>query len=125
MQGRKCRRNRIRTGRGADGHGQDVVDEQRAAGYQAERHTEIFLGDNVCSPAGRIGIDGLPVRKDENQQQPQDGKGNGNRVPEGGEADRHQYQQNLLRAISHGGKGVRRQNGQCFQLGQLFFCQFR
>ena len=56
-------------GRDADGHRQDVVDQQRRPRDQARGLPDVLLGHDVGAAAARIGVDRLAVREGDDEQE--------------------------------------------------------
>ena len=79
---------RRHTGGDADRHGQHVVDEQRRRGDEGGRLSDVLLRDDVGAAAARVGMDGLPVREDDNGQNRGDDKGDRRRKGERADARR-------------------------------------
>ena len=94
-------------GRDADRDRQHVIDHERCGGDQARPDAEVGLGDGVGAAAGRVFVDDLLIRQREDRQQEHDGDADRNGIAQRGGPDQDQDQQDFLRRVGDGGKGVR------------------
>ena len=63
--------------------------------------------DDISAAALRIGVNGLTIAEDQNQQQTDNRSHNGQKVSVGQHAEyRDQNQENLLTGITYGGNGI-------------------
>ena len=76
------RDQRAHTGGDADGRVENVVDHQRRGGQQAGVGAEVLRRDRVAAAAVGVGVDGLQVGDEDNNQQADDGEANGYDVRE-------------------------------------------
>ena len=67
-------------GAGTDRHGENIADDQRTARHKAGGLPEVFVRDDVGAAALGIGVDGLAIAENEDQQQTDDGGDNGEKI---------------------------------------------
>jgi hypothetical protein len=94
------------TGRYRDRNGQDVVDEQGGGGDQGGVSVEVGPADGVGAAAVRIGVAGLPVRGDDDDEQQQNCRGDPGRQVQECEPAEAQHQQDLLGGVCVGRQRV-------------------
>ena len=110
------RRKRRGDGGDADGdahrHRQDVIDEQGRRGGQSGPLSQVLLGDDVGPSPGRVGVNRLPIRDGDDDQQAGDARRDGKSVAQGREATGREREQNLVGRVGHRRKGVGGEDGQ-------------
>ena len=122
---RKRRSDRRRTGAGTDRHGENIADDQRAAGHQTGRLAEVFMRDDIGAAALGVGVDGLAVAENENQQQTDDGGDNGQKIMIGQHPEhRDQNQKDLFPGIAHRGDCVTGEYGNAPEDVELLVSEF-
>ena len=97
----------------------DVVHHQRGAGEQAGTGAQVLAGDGVGAAIARIGLDGLPVGKEQDEQQDQDRDGDRHDLRQAGGAERQQDGQRRFRAVGGGGQRVQAHGRDALDLGDL------
>ena len=100
------------------GHGQDVVDEQRAGDGQPGLGAEVGGGDLVVAAAAGVGVHVLPVGGDDREHQHDDRDRDPGAEVVGRHARDGQDQQHLARRVGHGGQRVGGEDGQRDALGE-------
>ena len=94
---RERRGERGGAGGDRDRDGEDVVGEQRDAGDLRRQQAEVVAGDDVGAAGGRVGLDRLPVREDQEPSTTSSAIVIGTTSAERGDADgRHEDAEDLL-----------------------------
>ena len=115
---RKRRRERRDSGCDADGHGEDVVDQERRSRDERRQLTEVLFRDDVGAAAARVRMDRLAIRKDDDREDERDHQSNGARDAQRGRAGEDEHAHDFLGRVRHRRERVRRQDSQAGDLGQ-------
>ena len=82
QQGREGRSHRRGPRAGAYGHRQNIADDQRRAGRQPRDLPEILMRHDIGPATLRIGVDRLAIAEDQYQQQTDNRRHHGQKIPE-------------------------------------------
>ena len=119
VDGRSDGAERLHPGRHRDGHGEDVVDEQRDAGDLRGQQAEVVPGDDVGPAGGRVGLDRLAVGEDQDGLDQHHRSGDREDEREGRRPDHgHEDAQDLLGRVRDRGQVVRREDGERRRLAE-------
>ena len=106
-QGRDGGGGVLDAGRDGDRDREDVVDEQGAGDGEAGLRTEVDRGHLVVAAAARVGVDVLPVRRDDDDHDEDDGERDLPGVGDDeGAAGQAQHEEDLVGRIRHGRERV-------------------
>ena len=108
----------------ADRGGEDVVDHEGGCGEEAGALAEVLAGYGVAAAAVGVGVDGLEVGEEDDDQQPEDGEADRYDVGDAGDAERDKEGEGGFRTVGGGGQGVETEDGDgsdgADMLGSLF-----
>ena len=100
-------------------HRERVVDEQRHGGDLRDRQAEVLTRHHVGAARLRVDLDDLEVRRGDEEQDHDDGRGDRHHQCEGGDPDvLHQLEQDLFGGVGRGRDDVRGQDRQRGGLAQ-------
>ena len=116
-QRREGRRRVLGARRDRHGHGEHVVDQQRAGHGDAGVGAEVRRRDLVVAAARRVGVHVLPVRRDDDEHHEDDGEPDPRRDHQGGRPGEREGQQDLVGRVRDRRERVRREHGQRDALG--------
>ena len=112
---------RTDSGGDADGHHQDVVDNQRRGGQQRDILSQVLSRHRVGAAASRIGGDGLKVGNVDNDQQRNDAEADRDHVVDAQGAQRDQQRERGLRAVRRGAQRIQTEHSDARQRAEAFF----
>ena len=106
MYGRHGGDDRFNASGDADGDCQGVIDKEGGPGHQSRPASEVFVGHGVGAAARRVGPNELAVGDDDDAEQGHNRRRDGQAVAERTRPHDDEDEDDLLRGVGRGGKGI-------------------